>query len=190
MYNIFGFSGKIGSGKDYVSKKIFLPLLKHHRCEKVLFLAFADCLKQQCSLKYGSTYEKLYEKKDDVTRGHLQELADDIKKSYGQDAYVNALKMNIMVHHYRSDIDCFIITDVRFPQEMKMIKDLGGYVFRIEAPERTLKKLKEECGDNYKKRASHISETALDNAKFDATIYNDEKDNPEKSIQELISVAF
>ena len=36
---IFGFSGKIGAGKDYVAKNIFAPLLD---TKKVLFLAFRE----------------------------------------------------------------------------------------------------------------------------------------------------
>ena len=116
-----------------------------------------------------------------VKSGEKTILIDTVKRPYFE-YYLE----NIQAVCDPKDIDYFIITDVRFPQEMKMIKDLGGHVFRIEAPERTLKKLKEECGENYMKRASHISETALDNVKFDYVIHNDVKDAPEYDIQKAV----
>ena len=41
---LVGFSGKIGSGKDYVAKNIFLPLLEKKQKIKYAILAFADSL--------------------------------------------------------------------------------------------------------------------------------------------------
>ena len=44
---VIGFSGKIGSGKDYISKNICLPILKKNiKNINALFLAFADPLKK------------------------------------------------------------------------------------------------------------------------------------------------
>jgi len=59
---IIGFSGKIGSGKDYVSKNIFLPILKNNikNINYLFFSIFADPLKQECSLRYGCEYNKIY----------------------------------------------------------------------------------------------------------------------------------
>lgn len=56
------------------------------------------------------------------------------------------------------DCDNWIITDTRFPNEAKAIKDKGGIVIRVvrgsEPP------------------TVHVSETALENWKFDEVIYN------------------
>lgn len=65
----------------------------------------------------------------------------------------------------------WIITDLRFPNEVKSIQDRGGLTIRIERPARM----------NYfgsqiltgKPEQEHESETALDDAEFDFTINND-----------------
>ena len=62
----------------------------------------------------------------------------------------------------------WIVTDVRFPNEAKAIKDRGGIVIRINRP-------------LYRLNEQHASETALDNYEFDHVIEND------GSLDELIT---
>mgnify|MGYP003142461270 FL=1 len=71
-----------------------------------------------------------------------------------------------MIHY---SFPSWIITDVRFSNEAKAIKDRGGIMIRIERPEG-----ESHCG------GQHASETALDNYNFDYVIDN------EGSIDELI----
>tara|TARA_R110002020_G_scaffold157720_8_gene340626 strand:- start:2011 stop:2850 length:840 start_codon:yes stop_codon:yes gene_type:complete len=73
----------------------------------------------------------------------------------------------------------WIITDVRFPNEIETIKDRGGIVIRVNRPlerlgKSKLPKLK------HTSVTQHPSETALDNHEFDITIDNN------GSIEELI----
>ena len=70
---------------------------------------------------------------------------------------------------------CFpnwIITDVRFPNEVQAIKDRGGIVIRVNRHD--------ENGMPHKTLNNHSSETALDNYNFDYVIEN------EGSIEELV----
>ena len=69
--------------------------------------------------------------------------------------------------------NAWIFTDVRFPNELEAIKKRNGITIRINRGlvERTGKMIQEP---------EHISETALDNAKFDYVIEND------GTIEELI----
>jgi len=74
----------------------------------------------------------------------------------------------------------WIVTDVRFPNEAKAIKDRGGLVIRIN---RRLG----QTNNNIQSlllnvENSHSSETALDDYAFDYTISND------STIEELISI--
>ena len=50
---IFGFSGKIGSGKNYVSEKLFLPLLPY---KQTLVMALADHFKVDACSKDNLAY--------------------------------------------------------------------------------------------------------------------------------------
>jgi len=188
---IFGFSGKLGSGKDYLAKNIFLPLLYAKLSEKkTLFLSFADRLKEEYTARENIKYEDLYEKKTDIVREKLQSLADELRSKYGEDYFVKCLRFQINLHKKRNQVECIIITDVRFPEEVKMIKEMGGKVYRIEAPLRNIKRLQNESkGDEsvLKQISSHRSEIVLDTFKeFDGIIKNDVTDNPEEACYALI----
>lgn len=109
----------------------------------------------------------------------------------------NIIHPNIWVNALMSEYHCigkegdssynkcsnWIITDMRFPNELKAIEDRQGITIRIERP-------KPSCGDvNFtgtqeewdalvvknniaNAKHTHPSETSLDNAKFDHVIYN------------------
>jgi hypothetical protein len=179
---VIGFSGKIGSGKDYISKNIFLPMLKKNiKNINALFLAFADPLKKECALRYGCEYNKLYQDKDLFTRKSLQDVGTEFREKYGNNIYVDAMKMDIQLHYERSNINLFIIPDVRYPIEKKFIEELGGKVYRVTAPQISFDMLLKECNnnlENVKERSEHLSETALDKENFDGYIFNYYKDNP------------
>ena len=73
----------------------------------------------------------------------------------------------------------WIITDMRFPNEMEAVKNRGGITIRVNRPYSTV------AGDNgipatFNHAQFHPSETALDDAEFDYTIEND------SSIEDLI----
>lgn len=190
MNIVIGFSGKIGSGKDYVAKEIFLEKIKQIS-KNYLFLSFADPLKQECALRYNHTYEQLYHNKDNDTRKHLQDVGNEFRTKHGKNVYVNTMKMLITLHSERSNIDIFIIPDVRFPNEMKFIQSIGGKVYRITALNRSRDKLLKECGGDeelLKIRSQHVSEVSLDNHKFDGYIHNDYDDTTcEKECELLIN---
>lgn len=76
----------------------------------------------------------------------------------------------------------WIITDMRFPNEMEAVKSRGGITIRVNRPEYCpncpMEDLtSQDCGDcvvyqDEIYQGLHESETALDNAKFDYTIEN------------------
>jgi hypothetical protein len=90
-------------------------------------------------------------------------------KSYGQATrgddgffYYKGIQVpyeKVLLHHDAKEPN-WIITDCRFPNEVKAIEDRGGVVLRLE-------KLFRKTTDN------HESETALDNWEFKYTICND-----------------
>jgi len=82
----------------------------------------------------------------------------------------NGLKANIKLHPILNDryFPNWIITDVRFPNEIKAIKETGGIIIRVER-------------SSIKQDDNHLSETALDDYdNFDYIIKNDD------SIESLI----
>ena len=142
---IIGISGKATSGKDTVAN-YYSRFSKAH-CTT---LHFADSLKDCCQgllIPFGTYDMSLQETKKLIipwmgknytVRNLLQDVGNAFKKN--------------------GSIDTILIPDVRYPNEFKMIKDLGGEVWRVERPNITL--------------MDHISETALDDYTFDKIIQN------------------
>jgi hypothetical protein len=196
---IYGISGKIGSGKNYVMEKILHPFLvaKDLTKKKYLFLAFADILKTIYICKMSSltseifqSYEDVFHNKTEESRRGLQILGDEIRKKYGEMFFVNAMKTEIKKHYERSGIERFYITDVRYLEEMKMIKSMGGKVLQVLSAVRTKKKLEEECKKDVEKMErieNHLSETSLDSETFSFTVLNDPGENPVQQIYEWVA---
>jgi hypothetical protein len=98
------------------------------------------------------------ERHNDVTihmtvREFLQRLGTDaIRNSVHQNAWVNALMS-------KYDSSNWIITDVRFHNEADAIKERGGIMIRVV-----------KTGEGSFPKNEHISETALDDYKFDHLI--------------------
>lgn len=183
---VFGFSGKIGSGKNYIAENIFPQMYSNEEKGNILYIAFADLLKTICAGKKELTYEELYENKSSETRKLLQETGDEVRKMYGESFFKQALELEMIRHYKKNKINIFIITDVRFPEEALFIRHTcKGYVFRIEAPQRTNDRMEVECEGDIKKVikiSSHRSETLLDKFDFDLVIRNDYGQNPRVDI--------
>jgi hypothetical protein len=125
----------------------------------------------------------LYIKKTANTRKLLQSVAMDSRKT--DDAiWIKHLDAWLKVYGMRG-VQVVLISDVRFPIEIDFIKKKGGIIFRIIAPNRTLKKMEEETGGDemeMEKIRTHVSETVLDHyplTVFDNILYNDKMSNCE-----------
>lgn len=169
----------MGSGKDYIAKEVVGNYLRT-RGIQYIHIAFSDALKVQLMATDGVPFDALYMKKTAISRKLLQSRAMEMRKDNDK-IWINYVDAWITVYGSRGT-QVILISDVRFPIEMDYIKMRGGLIFRIIAPMRTMKKMKEETENNAEEIAKikgHISETAFDNMDtdgdtlFDAIIYND-----------------
>ena len=170
---IIGISGKLGSGKNYVTENIIQHLLTP---KKTLLLAFADDFKIETITKDNLSYERVFIKKDSESREKLQNRGTkEGREKYGENIWVDTLEQWIRLYSERG-IERFIILDIRFINEAELVKKLGGIIIRINAPDRTMDKYIEETNNNHdaiQRISNHISETELDNyTKFDYYVNN------------------
>jgi len=127
-----------------------------------------------------------------TAREFLQKLGTDAARdNIHPDFWVNALfadykELNLDFEVAKNIYPNWIITDVRFPNEVKAIKDRGGKVIRINRPKK-YPEVKDELTRNILESTKnfgiieHFSETALDNYDgFDIIIENN------GTIEELI----
>lgn len=180
---IIGISGKINIGKDYTGKLI--QRYFHEEKDYWEIKKYATKLKKIASILTGYP-EYAYEDRtfkggnlsDDwgmSVREFLQKLGTEgIRNGVHPNAWVNALFSDY------KPTSKWIITDVRFINEAKGIKDRGGVIIRIagEAP----------TSDRYpitEQMKQHPSETELDDWEFDYVIYNMRDHIYEKHVRNL-----
>lgn len=193
MKNLIGISGKIGSGKDTVAA-IIQELYPQYEIKK-----FAGKLKDIASILTGIPVEKFEDqefKKTDLGKEwsyvYPDEYYDDgesvmvcmsvrqLLQKLGTDALRDNLHENVWVNALMADYNKdshWIVTDCRFPNEVKIIQEKDGILLRVERSTCNL--------------GTHPSETALDNFPFEHVIFNngsmDDLRNEVKKFLESIS---
>jgi len=188
---LIGISGKIGAGKDTVGVIIRQLAITNNGADWDI-RKFAGKLKIVASLLTGISIEKFEDQEfkktilgpewgketrsnplnaiepfKDITFVEMMSVRDLLQK-LGTEAMRNGLHQNTWVNalfaDFKEDMH-WIITDMRFPNEYKAIKDKGGITIRVNRPGH---------GTSMTDLASaHPSETALDGFEFDYTINND-----------------
>lgn len=188
---LIGISGKIGAGKDTVGVIIRQLAITNNGADWDI-RKFAGKLKIVASLLTGISIEKFEDQEfkktilgpewgketksnplnaiepfKDITFVEMMSVRDLLQK-LGTEAMRNGLHQNTWVNalfaDFKEDMH-WIITDMRFPNEYKAIKDKGGITIRVNRPGH---------GTSMVDLASaHPSETALDGFEFDYTINND-----------------
>ena len=192
MKLLIGLSGKLGSGKDYIAHNLIIPIIEQLRY-RYLQCAFADQIKINVMTKYNINYKDVYVNKTAQSRQLLQIEGTDIARSQDVNIWIKYIDNWIKVHEMRG-ISIYIITDVRFKNEVEFIKEHNGIMIKVFAPQRNHNRLIQESnGDTtiYNKIKQHISECDLDEIpdnKYDVIINNDDDNNHkelDKGIQNL-----
>jgi len=138
---IIGFCGLIGSGKGTVAD----ILVQDHNYEKI---SFADKLKDGVATVFGWDRHLLEgdteqsrawrEKVDDywtnetgreiTPRLVLQEFGTDcMRNGFFDGIWVSLVKQHLLTYPQKN----FVIPDVRFQNEIEMVKSLGGHIWRV-----------------------------------------------------------
>jgi hypothetical protein len=166
--NIIGITGRKYSGKDTVGEF----LVKNYNYERI---AYADALKDVARDIFNFDDEQLYGSKKeeideywgitprhalqfigtDLFRNHIGEL----KPQFEKDIWILVVKRKILKRLKENPNAKFVITDVRFPNELNAIKDLGGVTFKLERK-------------NNANNDMHESEILIDALKTDFVITN------------------
>lgn len=172
-YRIIGITGRKFNGKDTIANYL-------RDAYDYKQIAFAGPLKEICGKLFGFTNEQLHgdlkETPDptwfDLTprqvlqfvgtnmfRDHMSELHDN----FGNDFWLLCAR-NTMEKIFKEDETAkFVISDVRFPNEVEMIKQMGGIVLRVSRPSLL----------SNKNNDTHISELLIDELDANCDVIND-----------------
>ncbi len=167
---VIGIAGKKRSGKDTVAQMLI------HCAEtagiKATRRALADALKEECAamvserLGGSKSIEDIFVEMntDGVKERYrllLQWWGTEFKRGMVSDTYwVDTLREWILTN-CNTDREMVLIPDIRFPNEVEMVKQLGGIVIQVQRPGI-------DTGDG------HASEKALDDfTDWDTIVLND-----------------
>lgn len=159
---IIALSGKAGTGKDYLYDHFFRP-------RKYLRFALADHFKIWAVGRNLLTYEEAFVTKPPHVRKILQLTGtEEGRNVYGIDIWCQVALAWLEHFHKTLGLNKWIITDIRFKNEVEFVQRNGGKVFRIIAP------LRAENNKLTPEQRQHPSETELDDfTEFDGYIHND-----------------
>lgn len=164
---LIGISGKKGSGKSTFGNY----LINQYGYTEY---AFADPLKNICRELFSFTDAQLYgDRKEEldeywnITPRHsfqkvgdiLRDHSDTIIPGIGNKIFVEVLKRKVILDWEKNPNKLIVVTDVRFENEMKLIKELGGTIIKINR--------------STNNNDTHQSETNVDNLISDCTVNND-----------------
>ena len=205
MPNIIAFTGKKGVGKNFVAeiaKKVIEDAYDGYAGGgRVVFAAYADPMKEflidivgvERAKIYGNDkdknsptnyrwenmpgwlQEKFGKKEGPVTIRHTMQIfgTELCREVWDQQIWVNAMKRRIET----ANSDWFFITDARFQNEIDSVKEMGGFVWKVDGPGR---------GDEATKNDAHSSESAMDSTvRIDYTVFNGLADTPETLEQKV-----
>ena len=187
MY-LLGVSGKRGVGKNYITENYLIPkfILKYSNEKQQLvpyFFSFGTPVKIELYSRDSTdnlNYSNLFINKTNDTRKLLQNYAtENGRNNFRKDMWIRSIDMWIQVHLENLKIvnsyldkklvPLFIIEDVRFENEYEYIRNKGGILVLIEAPERNYYRILQE-NDTLN---NHESEKGLEYLDFHLRINND-----------------
>jgi hypothetical protein len=126
---LIGFTGKAGSGKD-TAASIFNP--------RAVFLSFADPIKKSSKILFNLSDDQLTDRilKETVDnrwnispREIFQKIGTNMKLVHN-DVFIIGMKERIQ-QEINKGTEYIIITDARFENECKLIKELNGKIIKI-----------------------------------------------------------
>jgi hypothetical protein len=197
---LLGIRGKKGVGKNFVAEVLERLLFSHGL--KVELMAFADPLKEMLVEPFGIDRAMLFGNVDDKespteyqweripeairskefsgrtgamsVRDMLKFVGTDLMRQlFDQQIWVKAMCRKIDLSH----ADVVLITDVRFPNELSMVRDYGGRVIMVKGVQRAKTVLKADI---------HSTENALDGFLEDDYVIENEKNDNSFSLREKL----
>jgi hypothetical protein len=165
---LIGITGRKFSGKDTLGNF----LVNEYGYER---MAYADALKECVRAIFDFDDDQLYGSRKeeiddywqltprqvlqfvgtDLFRNHIHELMPEM----GKNIWINVLKRKISNKLKKNPNVKIVVTDIRFPNELDTIKELGGITIKLER-------------NNLLSSDTHESEILIDNLKTDYVLSN------------------
>lgn len=168
-----GFAGYMCSGKDTAAGYLIDDIIKNDNTNRIITrLALAEPIKQFAIEYLGLNEHQVYDQDGKreyndfwgmTNREILQKVGTDaMRNGFHPDVWVKITELKIQEAIKNNAF--WIITDVRFPNECKMIRQCGGIIVWIVRPSSV---------PTTPQNLTHISEQTLDASLIDYVLRND-----------------
>jgi hypothetical protein len=148
-------AGKAQAGKD--TSAIIIKELLEKKGYRVCIVHYGDYLKYICKEYLGWNGEK-----DEAGRSFIQYEGTEYVRARDFDFWTNVVYNFVKI--YKDRFDYFLIPDTRFPNEIDVFKNNNFDTFTLKIIRKNYKNSLTDEQNN------HMSETALDDYKFDKVI--------------------
>jgi len=189
---IVAMAGKMGTGKNFMAS--FLQAYLEGMGLRVMVLAFGNGVKSAVLREYPDiTFDQVYGPKTTASRRALQELGMDYRCKFGPDVWFRDLMATVRYHFEAHNAQVFIIADLRFLDEAKLLHERGVRMILLEAPRRNAARLLKECSipEMRAQLASHASEMQCELPEFrqlmDAVVPNDDDAAGPESLAKIVT---
>lgn len=172
---IIGITGRKRHGKDTLAQRLI-------DCHGFRRRGLADPVKRAAMLIYGLTWEQAngldgFDREAPLpdlgvsVRHILQRIGTDVARNIHNDTWV----LHMMREMAETPGGLWVVPDVRFPNEARAIRMMGGHVWKVVRPSLP------DAGD------SHASETGVDSIQEDLLFVND---GPVEALDALVDQAM
>jgi len=144
-----GLTGRAGAGKDHLFDRM------NEMDDTFLRVSLADTLRFELEEVLGADVPRLYEKPYSAPlRAILQWYGTEYRRKQDQNYWI---KRTVEVAA-RAARDGYkpVFTDIRFPNEARMVMDVGGFIVKVTAPDKIRKARLGQLPEE------HPSETSMD----------------------------
>lgn len=172
---VYLISGKARHGKDTLGK--YLKKYYELRGKKCCIMHFSSYLKHYAEEYFGWDKEK-----EEKPRELLQKLGQEIIREDLQKPYFLIDRITEDIEILSHFFDVFLITDVRLPLEIEIVKQRFANAVSIH-----INRFNFETKELNESERSHLTETALDDYQnFDYKIENTTLENLEKDAENVV----
>lgn len=165
---IIGLAGQQGAGKDYICDQLMTRMMTGNEGARrmvpptvVYRMAFADILRWEVEdilqmREYHTVWEKPYPAE---VRWLLQQWGTELRRNQDPDYWVNKGIDYIRKQTHQPNL--WVITDVRFSNEVDLIENAGGIVANVIASDENRAKRLDISRLELAQRSQHASEQVL-----------------------------
>lgn len=158
--NVVGLSGKMGSGKDFVQEWF------NDAGYTVIRRGFADAVRNDIEtalggMHLGALWSKPYTPE---IRSLMQWWGTDFRRAQNPEYWIDATRqfLNELAGTPFAEGGTVFLTDMRFENEIQLVKEFDGQVWRIWAPDSVRRERLNLKQEDLALLDSHVSESGLD----------------------------